>query len=115
MSEIDAVYRERNELVSALSKIFPAYLARHENGEWEDDWRNIVFIVIPTESIYQKYIQGGFKAVLKKQVSWHIHDSELPLFRHLEYRTNEWDGHDTDEKYRRLEGLKINGLAKKFL
>lgn len=83
-------YEERNMLVSALSKLFPSYLAEHQEDEdWEDDWRNIVFIELPTG-----------------QVSWHIHDSELKFFSHLEYQENKWDGHNTKEKYRRLGKLK---------
>jgi len=88
----DGAYAERNKLVAALSKLFPASLERHEESDktWEDDWRWIVFINLPTG-----------------QVSWHIHDSELPLFDHL-YRIcgRVWDGHTTEEKYRRLAALR---------
>lgn len=88
----DAAYRERNCLVAALSKLLPAYMARHpdEDKEWEDDWRWIVFIESP-----------------RGQLSWHIHDSELPLFEHLEQVDDgQWDGHTTEEKYARLAGLR---------
>jgi hypothetical protein len=86
----DAAYAERNKLVAALSKCFPALLARHpdEDKDWEDDWRWIVFITLPTG-----------------QATWHIHDSELPLFAHLERSAATWDGHSTEEKYRRVEAL----------
>lgn len=68
-------YHERDMLVCALTKLFPAYLARHsEEEEWEDDWRWIVYIDLPTG-----------------QVSWHIHDSERPMFDHLEVKENNWD------------------------
>ncbi len=90
-AEKDGAYRERNALVAALSKLFPAWLERHphEDTEWEDDWRWIVFISLPTG-----------------QVSWHIHDSELSSFRHLwARREGSWDGHTTEEKYRRLAAL----------
>lgn len=30
---------------------------------------------------------------------WHIADDDLPLFRHLEFRRNAYDGHTTEEKY----------------
>lgn len=88
--EKDAVYHERDMLVCALSKLFPAYLARHsdEDKEWEDDWRWIVYIELPTG-----------------QVSWHIHDKERELFNHLEVKVNNWDGHDTKLKYDRLADL----------
>lgn len=88
--EIKDQYAERNQLVAALSKLFPAYLAIHDENDylWENDWRNIVFIDLPTG-----------------QVSWHIHDSELHLFSHLKFKENKWDGHSYEEKYRRLNEL----------
>lgn len=68
-------YHERDMLVCTLTKLFPAYLARHsEEEEWEYDWRWIVYIDIPTG-----------------QVSWHIHDSERAMFDHLEVKENNWD------------------------
>lgn len=85
----DDAYHERDMLVCALSKLFPSYLARHdEKEEWEDDWRWIVYIEIPTG-----------------QVSWHIHDSEREMFNHLEVKENNWDGHNTERKYQRLSKL----------
>ena len=86
---VDFVYHERDQLVAALSKCFPAWLGRHQ-GEWEDDWRWIVYIKLPTG-----------------QVSWHIHDSEMDLFTHLEMGDEKWDGHTTEEKYKRLNSLGI--------
>ncbi len=91
VAQKNGAYSERNKLVAALSKLFPASLERHEESDktWEDDWRWIVFIDLPTG-----------------QVSWHIHDSELYLFVHLERRAGrKWDGHDTPQKYSRLELL----------
>lgn len=88
----DGAYSERNNLVAALSKLFPASLERHEESDksWEDDWRWIVFINLPTG-----------------QVSWHIHDSELPGFNHLHRICGRvWDGHTTEEKYARLAALR---------
>lgn len=84
-----ATYRERDQLVAALSKQYDAHLSRHM-GEWEDEWRNIVCIHLPSG-----------------QATWHIHDSELSLFAHLFGKPveNHWDGHDTEEKYRRLNAL----------
>jgi len=82
-------YNERNRLVALLSKIFPSALGQHdpEDKELDQDWLNIVFITLPTG-----------------QCSWHIHDSELYLFSHLKLDKNiKWDGHSTDEKYKRIE------------
>lgn len=86
----DAAYAERDRLVAALSKHYPvgSHLCRHEGGDWEDDWRNVVCIHLPTG-----------------QATWHIHDSELPWFTHLPMRAAHWDGHSTEEKYRRVNAL----------
>lgn len=84
----DLAYWERNQLVCYLSKIFPSWIERHpsEDTEWEDDWRNIIFIQFP---------EGLF--------SWHIHDFETDYFKHLSFREdNSWDGSTTEEKYERL-------------
>ena len=93
MAMRDAVYRERDALVAALSKVFPAHLARHQ-GDWEDDWRNIVCIHLPTG-----------------QATWHIHDSELIMFGHLRMERDHWDGHSTKEKYRRVNALSAVGTV----
>lgn len=84
----DGAYRERNQLVAFLSKLYPSHRARHPASDetWENDWRWIICIHSPFG-----------------QLSWHIHDSDLPMFEHLETNLNDWDGHSTEEKYRRLE------------
>lgn len=86
----DEAYRERNQLVRALTKLFPSYLARHDESDttWERDWMWIVYIELPTG-----------------QVSWHIHDSERLDFSHLEVKANNWDGHNNERKYQRLAAL----------
>jgi len=88
----DAAYKERDMLVAALAYMavtaghFRAWRGRHVGGTWDDDWRNIIFIELPTG-----------------QVSWHVHDSELAMFAWLPLREDiPWDGHSTPEKYRRL-------------
>lgn len=95
--EKDGAYWERDQLVATLSRLYPAWLERHsdEDKEWEDEWRWIVFIEIPTQDS-----RPG-------QLSWHIHDSELPYFDHLKRRQgNSWDGHTKEEKYERLRLIK---------
>lgn len=134
----DGAYFERNQLVSALSKLFPAHLAKHpeEDKEWDYDWRTIVVIKLPVsmckdeaERHYevrhtdhergQRLIAGSNEIGLGRkldpaeepiekgyyQLSWHIHDSEIPLFDHLTYQAFEWDGHLNEDKYRRLRLL----------
>lgn len=81
-------YGERNKLVALLSKLFPASLERHreDDKDWEDDWRWIVFIDLPTG-----------------QACWHIHDDELPMYDHLKRNEGRvWDGHTTEQKYERI-------------
>jgi hypothetical protein len=88
------VYTERNLLVAALSKFFPSWLETHplQDEEWAKSWRTIVFIDGPTG-----------------QMSWHVHDSEVDLFDHLEHRKgNSWDRHTTEEKYARLAAIPVH-------
>jgi hypothetical protein len=87
----NAVYHERNMLVAYLATCYPAHLARHPEQEpWDDDWRWLVCVHTPAG-----------------QMTWHIHDSEYPLFRWLPAQGNDWDGHTTEEKYTCLLGLII--------
>lgn len=87
MSNIDAVYRERDQLVAALSKCFPAWIGPVDDAE--PGWCHAVYIDLQTG-----------------QVSWHVPDHELlELFSHLPIGTTDWDGHTTEEKYRRLNAL----------
>ena len=39
------------------------------------------------------------------QLSWHLHDSDVPLFDGLERGPNLWDGHTTADKYERVARL----------
>ena len=88
-------YWERNQLVKFLTTVYPdwSHMVRHPDSdkEWEDDWRWIV-------CIDHKYVG---------QMTWHIHDSDVPTFGHLlvEPDVNHWDGHTTKEKYNRLSAL----------
>lgn len=122
--ERDVVYRERAFVVAALARTLDdyttdvgasgvvAWLARHrpKPGEaWEPEWEWVVYLDLN-----------------EGQVSWHIHRDELPLFDRLPRyephpdadnaglllipngetivvdRRFDYDGHSTDEKYRRL-------------
>jgi hypothetical protein len=100
----NGAYRERNQLVALLAALaldkghssisWGAWLGKHvvkEGEDWEKDWMNIVFIETPSG-----------------QLSWHIHDSELELFKGIPVATErspKWDGHTTEEKYRRIRDL----------
>ena len=92
----DEAYRERNKLVAFVSTMFPSFLGKHEETDttWHKEWMNIVYIELPTG-----------------QISWHLHDSDVDLFSHLEFdETKKWDGHSTEEKYDRLFNQGLSNL-----
>lgn len=84
----DDVYRERACLVAYLATLFPA---RWWSDPAQPDWP-IVYLETPAG-----------------QLSWHIAACDVELFPALPTVTgrNPWDGHDTDEKYRRLACLSL--------
>lgn len=90
----DGAYSERNKMLVGMCSMaialgYGVYVMPHVGEEWDDDWRNIVVIEGPTG-----------------QMSWHVHDSEMELFKGLPHVSeNRWDGHDTEEKYERVIGL----------
>jgi hypothetical protein len=89
----DGAYRERDQVVALVARMalalgWRAGVRRHEpdpDPTWDEDWKNVVAIDLPTG-----------------QVTWHYHDSEVPLFIGLPDYQGSWDGHDTAEKYRRV-------------
>lgn len=91
MSDCNAVYQERNRLVSFVSRCYPSYLAPAPDAEPGFNW--IVFVETP-----------------EGQMSWHLHDDELELFNHCpRWQSAAWDGHTTDVKYERLLALRPPG------
>jgi len=97
----NTAYSERNKLVSFIARLYPSHLKLHPDTdkEWEDDWRNIVCIHSPAG-----------------QMTWHIHDSEMQQFEFLNRKPDPfvddsgasscvYDGHTTEEKYKRLAQL----------
>lgn len=87
-ADLNKVYHERNHLVSALSKLFPAGIARTSIPGWEAEWEWCVYIDLPTG-----------------QISYHFHDDEFFLFSHLPLYSNKWDGHDKNTVHDRLKAL----------
>jgi hypothetical protein len=90
----DAAYAERNKVVAGFAALamkigYAACRTRTEIEGWSDDWHGCVYIQLPTG-----------------QVSWHYHDSEAELLSFLPERAASWDGHETDEKYRRVLALR---------
>jgi len=97
----DNAYRERDMCVALIARGAAALGYRVGLGQhnpldiaWEQDWRTIVFVDLPTG-----------------QVSWHIHDSERPWFEDFPTYDSEWDGHDTAEKYRRVMAFVKNAWS----
>jgi hypothetical protein len=86
---IDQAYSERNQLVSLLATLYPSGIKRTAIEGWDPAWHNCVYIDLPNG-----------------QASWHYHDREAHLFTHLPAYAGEWDGHTTEEKYRRIAELR---------
>lgn len=83
-----ALYRERAHLVAFLAACYPSLIAYNDPDE--PNWP-VVYVDSPAG-----------------QLSWHINPDDLDLFRHVtcntvHYLRGQWDGHDTEEKYRRLD------------
>ena len=91
----DGAYSERNKILSMLAHLaifmgWKAGIGQHPESDklWDKDWRTILFIEFPTG-----------------QGSWHFHDSEVHLLKGLPPYNGKWDGHSTEEKYKRLADL----------
>jgi len=78
------VYRERHHVIAHLAAAYPSVMMLNADPE-EPDWP-VLFVTLPTG-----------------QVSWHIAPRDMDLFRHVRVGSAEWDGHDVEEKYRRLD------------
>lgn len=93
----DSAYQERNQCVALIARMaialgLRAGIGKHEDkpGEkWEEDWRTLVSVDLPTG-----------------QASWHFHDSEVALLEGLPPYPGQWDGHGTQEKYRRVNAAR---------
>ncbi len=96
----DEAYEERNRVVALLCRIalglgWKAGIAQHVDDPhatepWDPEWRTLVSIDLPTG-----------------QASWHMHDSQRHLVADLPAYEKTWDGHDTAEKYRRVEAVTV--------
>jgi hypothetical protein len=84
---LNDAYQQRDRLVYALTRVFPSLLC--DATDASSGWSSVVVIQIPTG-----------------QISFHIPDDELAWFAHLpRYPEPVWDGHDNDEKWRRVMAL----------
>lgn len=96
----DAAYLERNQCVALVARMavamgLPVAVTNTAIEGWSEDWHGCIYICLPTG-----------------QVSWHFHDSHAHLFAGLPQHSEEWDGHDTQEKYRRVnEAFKMPNVG----
>jgi hypothetical protein len=93
VAEKDGAYHERNQVVAGLAALavamgWRAGIARTNIPGWDAKWNGVVYVDLPTG-----------------QCAWHFHDDEAELFAFLPPYKGEWDGHDTEEKYRRVKAL----------
>lgn len=84
------VYRERAQLVAFVASLFPSVIAYSDPDE--PNWP-VIYITSPAG-----------------QMSWHLHKDDLELFAHVPMAQADdphaqWDGHSSEEKYRRLAAL----------
>ncbi len=90
----DGAYTERNRVVAAFARMaqsqgWPVAIIKTDIPGWDPEWHNCIFIETPFG-----------------QVSWHFHDDQRNLFPDTMVGTGAiWDGHTTEEKYRRLDEL----------
>jgi hypothetical protein len=91
-AERDKAYRERAHLVAYLAACYPSVLAIDIDPD-APGWA-VIFVETPTG-----------------QMSWHVSGDDLDLFLSVEHADSDepqvpkWDGHTTEEKYRRLAEL----------
>lgn len=85
-NKLNKGYSERNMFIRFLSHVYPSHLAIPTDAD--PGWSKIVCVHTPAG-----------------QMTWHIADDELVLFKHVGELENDWDEHTTDQKYARLEYL----------
>lgn len=78
---IQECYRDRNRLAVALTRMailagLNAGKGKDDHEDWDDEWRNVVYIDLPDGH----------------QVSWHIAPDELALLEELPKYKGDWDG-----------------------
>lgn len=90
---LDAAYLDRDRVLALLAAF--AASAGHRAGIGFDSdpavrapWNRVLFIDLPTG-----------------QVSWHIHERNLPLFDGLDAYDAAWDGHDLSSKFARVAAM----------
>jgi hypothetical protein len=85
---LNAAYRERAHLLALIAAQYPSHIGHTDPAA--PDWA-VVTIELPTG-----------------QACWHISAADEELFAHVQptpYYARGWDGHSTEEKYRRVRRL----------
>jgi hypothetical protein len=95
--QTNSAYTERNRLVALIASLYPSGIKKTDIPGWDEEWHGCVYIDLPTG-----------------QASWHYHDSEAWMFRHLPRYEAEWDGHTTDEKYDRVAALELRYIMERI-
>jgi hypothetical protein len=85
LRRLDGAYAERTLLILALCALFPSGTKKAPVRGMPREFDNAVYVDTPAG-----------------QLSWHIHEDDFAAFAHLPAYAGEWDGHSTEEKYRRL-------------
>lgn len=88
VTALNAAYRERAHLVALLARQYPSHIGHTD--PFAPDWA-VLTVELPTG-----------------QACWHIAPTDMDLVQHVQptpHYARGWDGHDTDEKYRRIGQL----------
>lgn len=77
MDKLNEIYSERMIVVCMLAKMSGCNygLGKDDNVDWEDEWRNVVYIDLP-----------------EGQVSWHIAPQDMHMFDDFPAYQGKWDG-----------------------
>lgn len=81
------VYRERAHLIALLAALYPRGTSIGCTDPNEPEWP-VVTVCIP-----------------EGQLTWHVDPRDVDLFQHVPHADAKWDGHDTEEKYRRITAM----------
>lgn len=81
-----SIYRERAHLVAFLTTLYPS-VGAYNNPDYPEYL--VVYVELPVG-----------------QMSWQVHPDDVDLFDGLQIVENHvWDGHTTEEKYRKLRNF----------
>jgi len=81
LDKLNNAYAQRNcvailAVKLAIANGLNAGKGKDDNADWEDEWRNVIYIDLPNG----------------KQVSWHIAPTEIHLLKDIPEYIGKWDG-----------------------